>query len=461
LAGETKRLRLERGVSLHRLSAITGYSRPHVREVERADARVPSATVVAAVDRALSAGGRLSVLRARACGELQRRREEEREQALEAPTVIDAASCPDPAPTFTELAVTLLGGATYSEANDMHRRTLILGLGGTALGLEAARHGLTLATAEERAEVAIDEWEEIIAEYGQSYQTSAPAELLDRLMVDVIGVQYAMSRVPSDATLRELRRVAGFLATFMTMTVANLGDLRESRRWWRTAKRAIDASGDVAASIWVRGREVVRAVYEQRPNATILQQIEEAEALAVNPPAGSPLEFVSGKAQALAIMGRGDEAERALEDFRKVLSGAPAMTTNDKESLFGWPEERLRFTESLVYSHLGQYDKADAAQRRAVALYPASYPRGPAQIELQRALCLVACGDVATGAEHALNAMSALPTEHHVRPVVDLGHKVFQAIPYSEHRRPSVARFGEYLALPSNTRSEPRRLSSS
>jgi tetratricopeptide (TPR) repeat protein len=432
-----------------------------VREVERADASVPSATVVAAVDKALNAGGKLSTLRELAYGELQRRREEQRTQALEGSAPVDSVSLTGPAPMFTDLAVTLLGATTYSEANDMHRRTILLGLGGTALGLEAARHGLTLTTAEERADAAVEEWQAIVAEYGYTYQTSAPAELLDRLMVDVIGVQYAVSREPNGAALRELRRAAGFLASFLAMTIANLGDLRESRRWWRTSRRAIDASGDVAASIWVRGREVVRAVYEQRPNAAILQQIQEAEALSANPPAGSSLEFVSGKAQALAMVGRGNEAEVALEDFRKILSDLPAATTNDKESLWGWPEERLRFTESFVYSHLGEYNKADTAQRRAVALYPASYPRGPAQIELQRALCLVACGDVATGAEHALNAMSALPTEHHVRPVVDLGHKVFQAIPYSEHRQPSVARFGEYLALPSSSGPERPRLSPS
>jgi hypothetical protein len=80
------------------------------------------------------------------------------------------------------------------------------------------------------------------------------------------------------------------------------------------------------------------------------------------------------------------EAERALDEFRELLSDLPATITSEKESSFGWPEERLRHTESFVYSHLGEYDKADAAPSRAIALYPASYPRGPALIELQRAL---------------------------------------------------------------------------
>jgi len=330
----------------------------------------------------------------------------------------------------------------------MERRAFLGGLGGAALALEAARHGLSLSFAEERAEAAVDEWQAIIDEYGYAYQTSAPAELLDRLMVDVLGIQYAISRRPNDAAMRELRRVAALLASFTAMTVANLGDLRESRRWWRTARRASDASGDIAASVWVRGREVVRAVYEQRPASAILQQVQEAEALGSAPPTAALPELVSGKAQALAVVGRENDAEEALDDFRKIISDLPATTTSDKDSLFGWPEERLRFTESFVYSHLGEYDKADAAQRRALALYPASYPRGPAQIELQRALCLVSCGDVSAGVEHALNIMAGLPAEHRVRPVVDLGHKVLQAIPATEGSQPGVARFREYLALP-------------
>jgi hypothetical protein len=85
------------------------------------------------------------------------------------------------------------------------------------------------------------------------------------------------------------------------------------------------------------------------------------------------------------------------------------------------------------------------AQRRALALYPASYPRGPAQIELQRAFSLVRSGDVANGSRHVLDTMTALPPEHHVRPVVDLSHKVLEAVPASEHHRSAVRELREYL----------------
>jgi len=449
LAQEAKRLRLENGVSLHRLSAITGYSRPHVREVERADARVPSATVVAAIDKALNAAGRLSALREDAYREQQRRRDEERALAVHA-TVEDAAPRPrDPLPGFADLAVTLVS-SMHSRDEDMERRAFLGGLGHAALALEAARHGLSLSFAE-RAEAGVDEWQEIVAEYGYAYQASAPAELLDRLMVDVVGLQYAVSRRPSDDVMRELSRVASFLASFMAMTVANLGDLRESRRWWRTARKAAEASGDLDVSLWVSGWEVVRAPYERHPLPAVIDLAEQAESRLT--PGGSVArpalpQLFAGKAQSLALAGRHMEAIGALEQARESSVDLPSSTASYHDSLFGFADECLHFAEGFVFSHSGDVRRADAAQQKALALYPASYPRGPAQIELQRAFCLVRSGDVGVGADHALSVMTALPAEHHVRPVVDLGHKVLQAIPATEANRPGVARFREYLALP-------------
>src|SRR6266540_3364052 len=213
-------------------------------------------------------------------------------------------------------------------------------------------------------------------------------------MVDVVGLQYAMGRGPNDAIMRELRRVAGFLASFMAMTLANLGQTHEARRWWRTARRTSDEAGDLEASLWIRGREVVRAPYERCPLPAVLQLAEQAESRVLPGAARSALpQLFAGKAQSLALAGRHTEAVGALEQIQESFADLPTSTANDHDSLFGWAEERMRFTESFVFSHLGDTERANDAQRRALALYPASYLRGPAQIELQRAFCLVRDGD--------------------------------------------------------------------
>lgn len=453
LAREAKRLRLERGLSLHRLSALTGYSRPHVREVEHPDKRVPSATVVAAIDKALDAGGRLSWLRERAHAEQQRRREEERartaQEGYDDSATLAVVPRSDPLPIFTDLAVRLLEGTTYSEANDMQRRTLLLGLGGTALALEAARHGLAASTAEDRAAMTVDEWQEIVSDHGYTYQTASPRDLLESLTIDVVAVQYAISREPDEASLCELRRIGGLLAAFMAMTVANIGRTREARRWWRTARRVVEESGDAETSLWIRGREIVRAPYEQCPLPAVLHLVEQAESRVAHESTRSPLpQLFAGKAQALALAGHGTAAIAALEQARDSFADLPAQTADDHDSLFGWAEERLRFTETFVFSHLGDVERAEEARQQALALYPASYPRGPAQVDLLSAFCIVRDGDVTNGARQALDTMTSLPTEHHVRPVVDLGQKVLDAVPAEERHRAGVAELAEYFRPP-------------
>src|SRR5262245_46415093 len=108
----------------------------------------------------------------------------------------------------------------------MQRRTFILGAGGLAAGLslttpalalETARQGLTLTLAQQRADVAANEWQEIVTEYGYRYQTVAPAELLDSLVVDVLGIQHAIDHhrglnQARDANPRELGRAGALLA---------------------------------------------------------------------------------------------------------------------------------------------------------------------------------------------------------------------------------------------------------
>jgi hypothetical protein len=101
-----------------------------------------------------------------------------------------------------------------------------------------------------------------------------------------------------------------------------------------------------------------------------------------------------------------------------------------------------------VYSFNGDYPRADRAQREAVKLYPPGYARGPAQIELQRALCLSKMGDAKEGARHALAVMSRLPTADYIQPIVDLGHRVLRTIPAADNAVPEVVAFRDFLTSP-------------
>jgi hypothetical protein len=199
--------------------------------------------------------------------------------------------------------------------------------------------------------------------------------------------------------------------------------------------------------MWIRGREVVRGLYEARPTAAILQMIEQAESFANGSSPTDRAELMSGKAQTYALAGRRAEAEAALHEVRAIYDSLPPETIDNRDSIYGWPEDRLRFTESYVFTYLGDANEATAAQDRAIKAYHTKYRRGPAQIELQRALWMVNKGDVAGGVQHASAALQSLPSRDQIRPIVALAKEVLGAVPAPQISKPAVVEFRECLEL--------------
>lgn len=96
---------------------------------------------------------------------------------------------------------------------------------------------------------------------------------------------------------------------------------------------------------------------------------------------------------------------------------------------------------------MGSFAKTELAQQAALRLYPESNMRGPAQIELQRALCLVRSGDLAQGTRYAQTTITNLPVIHRIRPVADLGQRVLSVIPAHERHQGWAKEYGECLQL--------------
>jgi transcriptional regulator with XRE-family HTH domain len=434
-----KRWRETRQLSVRGLAALAHYGKSHISGLE--NGRLARPEVAKHLDEILQAGGELVAL-AEAERITQQLRGDEGNRFA--------------AHYYAHLAQQLLSGP--EGWNDMRRRTFLFGAGGVAglglaapaLALETARHGLTFALAEQRADVSVHEWQEIVTEYGYSYQTTPPAELIELLVVDVLGIQYAIDQQlaasGSGATLRELRRAGALLAALMAMTVANLGQMHHAARWWRTARSVAEQSGDVETVTWIRGREVVRALYERRPLNYILRLTDKAEAYSDGAPARALPELVSGKAQALALAGRADDATATLHRLQSIYETLPSEATADRATVFSWADDRLRFTESFVYSHLGDVRKATIAQDQALAVYPSEYRRGPAQIELQRALCLVRSNDIQGGMQHAQAVVAGLSPAEHIRPIFDLSRRVLDAVPLPHRSHTHVTELRDFVA---------------
>ena len=349
---------------------------------------------------------------------------------------------------YTDLAVSLSGEFAGQGVSAMDRRGFLqAGVVVPAVILELSRLGLSDAMAA-RGDISTAEWGEIVAEHGFAYMTTPPGELLRHLMIDVLAIQYAVDGERDDSLqARELRRCAALLAALTAMTLANLGQLREGRRWWRTARTLADRSLDPAVQAWVYGREIVRALYENRPVGAIIKMIDTFEFSLPTAPKDSMLEFITGKAQTLALAGRPEEAKACLPELEAICNGLPSSVIADGDSIFGWSLDRLKFTQSYVYSFTGEYPKAAEAQAAAIGLYPPTYTRGPAQIELQRAICLARVGDSTQASAHARLIIDDLNPGDRIRPVVDLGYRVLAAIPQRDLGLPEVSDYREFLGL--------------
>jgi hypothetical protein len=233
----------------------------------------------------------------------------------------------------------------------------------------------------------------------------------------------------------------------MAQTFGNLADSRSAVRWWRTARLYADASRDTDARVWVRGREVIRGMYERRPLVPLLAVADEAEAISPTVGMGTTA-ALAGRAQVLSMLGRRREAEEALARVQDAAPRLPDAVAGDTRSMYGWPEYRLRHTESYVWTYVGDDRRAEAAHDRALELYAAAMFRERAQVELHRAVRLVRAGDTAGGAGHAQLVLQDLPSNQRIAAVLELARVVADSAPAAERSRPQVTGLHEMLALP-------------
>jgi transcriptional regulator with XRE-family HTH domain len=428
-----RRLRQDHKLSLRQLSALSHIDYSQLSKVENGR-RAPGAILATAVDEALNANGALVA-----------HAQSDRVQARTAP------------PPQTESQTTTPGttdDASPLDSDPMRRRTVLRhALIGLAAGpaarltaLEAIRGELAQAfpryTSLDRA---VDDWGELAWEYGHSYLTTSPEVLIVDLAADLTELIQRAADERGDSRRRDLSRAVAQLAALTAMTLTNLGHVQSARRWWRTARHAADTSQDTFTQVWVRSEEGIRALYTHRLPQAAVDRADEALAVG-NSVYGA--KALAAKAQALALMGRPDEARTVVQTIEPLLGRMPAELVGDEYTVYGWPEHCLRHAESYVYSHIGDSQAAFVAQHRAYDLYPSTETRSRALVQLHEALCHINDGHIDHGIEHALATMTTLPATQRTTLILQIGHRVIDSVPDNERRRSSVSHFSHVLALP-------------
>ncbi|MEV6598748.1 helix-turn-helix transcriptional regulator [Actinoplanes sp. NPDC051346] len=407
--GMLRRLRVERGWSLRQLGSKAGIDWSYLGRIERGEARC-SREWADYCDQALAADGGL-------------------------------VTRWQPTAKNTQ--------AQEGEEETMRRRTLLLGaMTGLAVGasstgvaLEALRHGLGQAS-----DCDTDDWQAIAADYARDFYTRPPGELLAQLAVDLTVLQHVIAAQAN----ADLARVAGQLSAVMAMTLASTGQSTAARRWWRTARTYADSSNDLAVRVWVRDWEVVNGTYENRPLRDILALAEGSVALAAGRVCSGSAGLMAGQAQALAVAGDTTGAVEALHATAYLTERMPADVAADGESMFGWPEVRLRYTESYVYTRVGDTERAFAAQDWALELYGAdpTLARERAQMGMHRASCLIQSGHIPDGLRHAAATLDELPVSHHNALLSQMTETVFAVLPPAERRRKEATDLRERFISP-------------
>jgi tetratricopeptide (TPR) repeat protein len=224
--------------------------------------------------------------------------------------------------------------------------------------------------------------------------------------------------------------------------------MRHAARWWCTARRAADQSGDLETRAWVWGWEVADGLHERRPTARILAAADHATTHAGALVSAGTAWLHAGIAQTLAATGRREQALAALERVAIITGQLPADVVADEDSMFGWPEVRLRHTESYVYTWLGDSARAYAAQDQALALYPDALARERAAMLLHRATCMIRDGDVGGGLAYAGTVLDELPAEHHTDLVYAVARATVATVPDTDRHRREARELSSRLALP-------------
>ncbi|MBM0237142.1 helix-turn-helix transcriptional regulator [Micromonospora sp. ATA32] len=394
--------RIAAGLSLRDLGALVSFHYSHIAQVERGERR-PTEAMAEACERVLTAGGAL-----------------------------------------TEAYLREQAGDT-----DMRRRSILQAMGALAavpavdrlVGWEALRHGLGAAV-----DVDHDEWAQIVADYGHGYYRQPHDQLMAQLGRDMAVLQH---QIAADRGARRplLLRAAGRLSVIIALGLVASGQAVVARRWWATAQRVADESQDGDTIVLTRAWDVVNGCYDGRTPAAVVALSDDVVPLLDGPPSAASCGLLAGRAQALSLAGRHADAVATVRQLADQVDRLPDPVVADVESLWGWPEHRLRHTESWVYTHAGHYRAADVAQQRALELYPPSQVRLRTQVQLHRAAAFIRGGHIPDGLRMAADLLDALPADQHNELVRAVARQVAAAVPETDRRRPVYGELVERVTV--------------
>ncbi|MER7507106.1 helix-turn-helix transcriptional regulator [Streptomyces lavendulae] len=293
----------------------------------------------------------------------------------------------------------------------------------------------------------LEDWEYTVARHGRATRYRPEGDLLPELLADFSDLRLLLARPQAARTKKQLTIAAAQMSGLMALTLLKLGDAR-SRGWWRTGRAAASAAEDRATLSWMYAQEAYQLYY----SADIVGAVElavRAQHLAGGLPCVGPALAAPLEARAQAVLGRRGAAEEALQRAELALLRLPAE--QHIGSAFGYSESQLRFHAGNAWTHLGDVQRAAEQHERALELYPDTEVMDRALVQLDRAMCAAAGGDPARAASLATATVVDLPEQHRSALIIYRAREVAARVPEAR-TVPEVRVLREVLALPPGER---------
>jgi tetratricopeptide (TPR) repeat protein len=298
------------------------------------------------------------------------------------------------------------------------------------------------------SEAMIDRWEQTTAAYGTEYMTAPPLRLLCDTLLDLSDVRrMCAGRQPVESAGR-LCGLAGRLAGLAGIILINLGDPRLARSFFRTARIAVDETGDRRLRAWVTAREALVPLYYGDPGEALALANSAADLAGRNPcVAGVMASAVAARAMArMAEHGSRSALDRAMEMLDRAHDALDDLPASDRaDTAFGFTQRQLFFHEGDTLLALGDAQRAAGAFARALRRYQPGEFLDRSLIVLGQARCLLEVGQPEQALRLSQNAMLGLDREH--RPEIVLrGARLLGCLAAARHAGlPAVREYREAL----------------
>ena len=417
-------LRVGEPLTVAELAARAGYSASMIGQLERGESLPESGRRVQSLDDALHANGQLKTLW---------------------PMVQRLGHCPiDELASATNRIIAGYrenGTSALPNGDDMERRHLfqLAGLGLLAQSPlvstgEPVRQMLerVLNTADSYT---AEDWELTCADHMHAIKTRPPATVRDDLVLDLTTVERTLARTAPEQAA-DLQRIAARLSVMHSNVLTRLGEYGAARRWWATARHAADASGDRHMKVWVRAYEAVFGLYSPRSPEAVLTLARNAQALNGAQVTPGLMKAVGAEAQALAVLGRQQEAVDRLHHLHEL---ADRFTVREE---YGWTGESAWFTSSWVHSYGGATETAREARDSTCALTPCY--QNAVNVRLHEAISVSISGGHNEALQLATHAIAELDPAYRTHMITHTARRVLDTVP--AEKRAALSSLGDYRA---------------